>query len=114
VSRTGRIFAANMKKLRAAHGYTLRQVADHVGVAFSNVRRWESLDEKQFGFPTHENIDKIADLYRIAIADLFTPNGAAAKSMELRSSEEDAIMIFERLLREGKIGFRKIKKGEAP
>lgn len=114
MSRTARIFAANMKKLRAVHNYTLEHVAEFVGVSIAQASRWESSDPKAFRFPGHEKIDKIADLYRIAIADLFTPNGAATKSMELKSSEEDAIMIFERLLRDGKIGVRKTKKDEAP
>jgi transcriptional regulator with XRE-family HTH domain len=106
--RSSTLFAQNMRKLRETHGYTCAQLADLIGVTRSSVSRWET-NSPNFRFPNSEYLDKICDVYKISLADLFRVEGAAEKSMALQPSQEDALIIVNRLLAEGKIQLRMSK-----
>ena len=71
-SKTAAIFAHNVGKLRTQAGYTLKDVAKLLGVSFSAVHKWEA-HNANFRFPNCAQLDNIAELYQIDVADLLNP-----------------------------------------
>lgn len=103
-SITARYFASNLRRLRAMHKLTLAQVAEAVQVkSKSAVSRWEQ-PGSEFRFPDDlAVVDRLASLYQVKIADLFTPEGATEKQLKLGGSIEDAIYIVNRKIQNGEI-----------
>lgn len=106
-SRTGTIFAANMKRLRAMHDLTQKQFAAEIGVTHASASRYESATD--FVFPQPRTIDLIASYFQIRIADLFSPDGASKKKMQLGDpSVDDAMYILNRHLEAAGFQLRKM------
>lgn len=98
-----------MKQLRESHGYTLKQLGALIGVSLGTCYRWESQGD-HFRFPQPEHLDRIADVYRIQIADLLKPHGAAAKAAELLASETNFLNAANSHLMAGDWKLVRIKK----
>lgn len=97
--RTEAVFRNNLAKLRKDHGYTLATVAEAIGVKEPAVWKYENSDH----WPKPEIIDRIADLYQISVADLFSPDGAAKKAAELSTTRENVLELFKKMLLEGRV-----------
>lgn len=83
-SRTSRIFMKNLAKLRESHDYTLEQVGESCRINISTLSRYEN----GIRWPDPDIIDRIADFYCVAVADLFIPDGWAQKAYSIKASEE--------------------------
>lgn len=59
-------FANNLRVLRKAHGYRLKDVADKLGVSTALIHYWEN-DER---YPVLDDVRVVADMFNISIADL--------------------------------------------
>lgn len=87
--------------LRKSHGYTLKQIGDFCGLSEAAISRFEN----GLRWPDPETIDKIADLYRIAVADLFAHEGAAEKAYSIAATHAHSVEQVKALYRAGKIQF---------
>jgi len=76
------------------HSFTLNHVAKHCDAVVSSVHKWENGDS----MPGPQNIDNLASLYCVAIADLFTPNGASEKAYSIAATFENALEVVNRHL----------------
>jgi transcriptional regulator with XRE-family HTH domain len=100
--RSAEMFRRNVARLRRDHGYTLKEVGKFIDVAESTVSRWESKNDG-FRFPTPDALDKLCDLYRISIADLFSVEGAEKVSLRLQASLKDALYLVNQALERGEL-----------
>lgn len=108
-SRTASIFAKNIKRLRAMHDLTLKQFAASIGVSYATANRYETVGA--FMFPKPTTIDRIADLFQLRIADLFSPDGASKRQIALGDpSLEDAMYILNNKLEKAGFQLRTLKK----
>lgn len=105
-SRTKSILTDNLKRLREVHEYTLDDVAAAIGMSEPSVSKYENGIVE----PSLQTIDKICDLYQIAIADLFTPKGAADKAFSLKATEDHLLEAMNRKLYPAGIKFVRVKK----
>lgn len=99
-SRTSMVFQKNLAVLRKSHGYTQKQVGEFCGLSESAISRFES----GLRFPEPETIDRLADLYRIAISDLFRAGGAEQKASSLAYHKANLLAEFQALTDAGEIG----------
>ncbi len=67
-------FAVRLHKLRVANRLSLQQVADRIGISKAHV--W-NLEKGQAENPSMELVMKLADLFRVPIADLVGENPEA-------------------------------------
>lgn len=95
-------FAKNLKKLRVAHGFSLRKVGRELGIAHGNIHRYEMLSD-DWMMPGIDVIDKLAEFYGVRVADLFVKDGVSYRNMQFaQGTIEDAINILNnRLLNTG-------------
>ncbi|MEE4201583.1 helix-turn-helix domain-containing protein [Erythrobacter sp.] len=68
-------FATRLHELRVAKRLSLQQVADEVGISKAHV--W-NLEKGQADNPSMELVVKLADLFRVRVADLVGENPDAA------------------------------------
>lgn len=68
-------FATRLHDLRVANRLSLQQVADRVGISKAHV--W-NLEKGQADNPSMELVVKLADLFRVRVADLVGENPNAA------------------------------------
>lgn len=59
-------FSENLKYYRTKHGFTQKQLADHIGYTEKSVSKWETSG----GLPTMEMLLKLADLFKISLDEL--------------------------------------------
>lgn len=71
---TKEILAANIKALRKKHGDTQEKLAIKLHVNKMTISGWER-GEKE---PSFENIDKIAEVYKVSVPDLFSSGAEVA------------------------------------
>lgn len=63
-------FAYNVRALRRFHGYTLRGMADRLGVTISTVANWEYQKVE----PSYLTLLHIADVFGVKVDDLLRPH----------------------------------------
>lgn len=97
--KASRVFKSNIAKLRHEFGYSLAQVGEAVGMGKSAIWKLENGDT----WPKPEVLDRLADLYQISIADLFQPDGAAKKAVELNTTRENVLELFKKMLLDGRV-----------
>lgn len=85
-------FATRLHELRVANRLSLQQVADKVGISKAHV--W-NLEKGQADNPSMELVLKLADLFRVRIADLVGENPEAA------DEDPEVIAMFRDLKRLG-------------
>lgn len=85
-------FATRLHDLRVANRLSLQQVADRVGISKAHV--W-NLEKGQADNPSMELVLKLADLFRVRIADLVGENPEAA------DEDPEVIAMFRDLKRLG-------------
>lgn len=85
-------FATRLRDLRVANRLSLQQVADKVGISKAHV--W-NLEKGQADNPSMELVLKLADLFRVRIADLVGENPEAA------DEDPEVIAMFRDLKRLG-------------
>jgi transcriptional regulator with XRE-family HTH domain len=96
-SITQGIFARNVEALRSLNGYTQAQVAAFVGVSPAMISRYENAEN--FCMPTAEAMDKLAELFHVYVADLFTSDTAKLKKAELQgTTQADALFMINKML----------------
>lgn len=105
-SRTSRIFVRNISRLRESHQYTVSQVAEFLNVGAATVSKYEN----GLQWPKAQTIDRFADLYKMSVADLFTPEGAAAKAFSLAATEDNLREAINIKMRAGEYELRRVKK----
>lgn len=85
-------FATRLHDLRVANRLSLQQVADKVGISKAHV--W-NLEKGQADNPSMELVLKLADLFRVRVADLVGENPEAA------DEDPEVIAMFRDLKRLG-------------
>ncbi len=96
-AEVSRILATKLRELRARHGLTQDQVAKKLGVHESAVCRWEGGSRS----PTHVDLLKLADLFRVSVDTLlgrgeqFAPAGCVLLDQALLDRLEQAKDTFE-------------------
>lgn len=108
ISLTEKILSTNLRSLRILHEYTLKQIGEELSVGPSTVSRYERAGPR-FVFPQPEAIDKLASIYGVKIADLFSPLGAKEKRTALRPAVEDAVYILNNYLNRAGFHLRQTK-----
>jgi len=78
-------FAARLHDLRLRKGYSLQKVADAIGISKAHV--W-NLEKGLSDNPSIELVMKLADLFRVTVADLIGENPEAA------SEEPEVVAMF--------------------
>lgn len=94
-------FANRLHDLRVANRLSLQQVADKVGISKAHV--W-NLEKGQAHNPSMELVVKLADLFRVRVADLVGENPGAA------DEDPETVAMFRDLKRLGEDD-REIIKG---
>lgn len=61
------ILAANLKRLRKERGFTQSSLAEAVEIAPRSYQKYEQAET----FPDDQNLDKLAKVFGVAVADLF-------------------------------------------
>jgi len=105
-SRSAFIFMNNVRRLREIHDYRLSEVAEFMNTSESTVSRLET----GIVWPKAWMLDKLADLYKISIADLFTPAGAGEKAFSLAATKQHAIDAVNRYIAAGELRLVEKKK----
>lgn len=84
---------------RLEHGYTMKQLADKVGVSEATVSRWES---GNLATMKHTKIALLAEALCISPALLFLPYPQIDKDFHISSQEETIIKKYRQLNADGK------------
>lgn len=84
---------------RLEHGYTMKQLADKVGVSEATVSRWES---GNLATMKHTKIALLAEALCISPALLFLPYPQIDKDFHISSQEETIIKKYRQLDADGK------------
>lgn len=105
-NRCTAILAENLSKYRKMHGYTALQLSEVIDTTPAMVSRYEN----GISWPAPATLEKLADLYQIAIADLFAVEGTAEKAFSLAATRQSAIDVVNRLLGQGDLVLRERKK----
>ena len=84
---------------RLEHGYTMKQLADKVGVSEATVSRWES---GNLATMKHTKIALLAEALCISPALLFLPYPQIDKDFHISSQEETIIKKYRQLDADGR------------
>lgn len=52
-----------IKEMRKASGYSVREVADTLNLAYGSVRKWENTSSSPYSIPTIDHIIDLCELY---------------------------------------------------
>jgi transcriptional regulator with XRE-family HTH domain len=102
------IIATNLKNLRKAHGYSLREAGAQLGISHVNIHCYESLNDKWM-MPSFPILERLAELYGCRIADFFIKGGSAARTQRLTGATlDDSIMVVNRHLANAGLQLRSV------
>lgn len=79
-SRSKKLLGDNVRRLRKANSWTMRQLAERMGISESTVSQWEAYKS----WIDHETMDKLADVFQVPHSVLLAGDGSPYKPVNSR------------------------------